>query len=33
MSIDIEKLNLWFKGFTTLDEASLTCPLAALRLY
>jgi uncharacterized protein len=33
MSIDIEKLNLWFQGFVTLDEASLTCPLAALRLY
>jgi uncharacterized protein len=33
MSLDIEKLNLWFQGFATLDVAALTCPLAALRLY
>jgi uncharacterized protein len=33
MSIDIEKLNRWFQGFTTLDVSALTCPLAALRLY
>jgi len=33
MCLDIEKLNLWFQGFKTLDVSALTCPLAALRLY
>jgi uncharacterized protein len=33
MSLEIEKLNRWFQGFTTLDVSALTCPLAALRLY
>jgi uncharacterized protein len=33
MSTDIERLNRWFQGFTTLDVSALTCPLGTLRLY